>query len=80
MPSTTQSRLLVVDFTLYMRDDGRSQFEGITYATTRLVGWAVDAIAIEATLLTDYRKSSGGNAISWTTWSADSSALTLRRR
>jgi hypothetical protein len=70
----------LVDFTLYMRDDGRSQFEGITYATTRLVGWAVDAGTIEATLLTDYQKSSGGNSITWTTWSADSSALTLRRR
>jgi hypothetical protein len=79
--SDTQRRTdgLVV-FTLFMRDDGRSQVEGITYATTRLVGQVANATTIEATLLTDYQRSSGGNSISWTTWTADSSALTLHRR
>jgi hypothetical protein len=79
--SDTQRRTdgLVV-FTLFMRDDGRSQVEGITYATTRLVGQATDATTIEATLVTDYQRSSGGSSISWTTWSGDSSAVTLRRR
>lgn len=70
----------LVNFTLYVRVDGLSQAAGITYATTRLVGRAVDDGTIEATLLTDYQRSSGGSSISWTTWSADSSAVTLRRR
>jgi hypothetical protein len=67
-------------FTLYMRDDGLSPLDRITYATRRLVGQATDAGTIEATLFTDYQRSSGGSSISWTTWSADSSVLTLRRR
>jgi len=79
--SDTQRRTdgLVV-FTLFIRDDGRSQFEGITYATTRLVGQAANATTIEAYLVTDYQRSSGGNSISWTTWTGDSTTLTLHRR
>jgi len=79
--SDTQRRTdgLVV-FTLFMRDDGLSQTEGVTYATTRLVGQAVNDTTIDATLVTDYQRSSGGSSISWTTWSGDSSTLTLYRR
>ena len=79
--SDTQRRtdgLLV--FTLFVRDDGRSQVEGITYATTRLVGQVANDTTINAYLVTDYMRSSGGNSISWTTWTGDSTALTLHRR
>lgn len=69
-----------VDFTLFVRDDGLSAVDGGTDATTRLVGNVVDAATIEALLVTDYVKSSGGNSIRWTTWSADSSSVTLHRR
>lgn len=69
-----------VDFTLFVRDDGLSAVDGGTDATTRLVGNVADATTIEALLVTDYAKSSGGNSIRWTTWSADSSRITLHRR
>ena len=67
-------------FTLFVRDDGLSQADGVTYATTRLVGQVANDTTMEATLLTDYARSSGGNSISWTTWTGDSTALTLHRR
>jgi hypothetical protein len=67
-------------FTLFVRDDGLSQAEGVTYATTRLVGQVVNATTIEATLVTDCARSSGGSSITWTTWSQDSTTLTLYRR
>ena len=67
-------------FTLFVRDDGLSQAGGVTYATTRLVGQVTNATTIEATLVTDYARSSGGNSISWTTWTGDSTTLTLYRR
>jgi hypothetical protein len=70
----------IVSFTLYMKDNGVSPLDTITYATTRLVGQAVDASTIDARLLTDYQRSSGGSSVSWTTWTADISTLTLRRR
>ena len=73
--SDTQRRtdgLLV--FTLFGRDDG------VTYTTTRLVGQVANATTIEATLVTDYARSSGGNSITWTTWTGDSTTLTLYRR
>jgi len=67
-------------FTLFVRDDGLSQADGVTYATTRLVGQVANATTIEATLVTDYARSSGGNSITWTTWTEDSTTLTLYRR
>jgi len=67
-------------FTLFVRDDGLSQADGVTYATTRLVGQVANGTTIEATLVTDYARSSGGNSITWTTWTGDSTALTLYRR
>jgi hypothetical protein len=67
-------------FTLFVRDNGLSQADGVTYATTRLVGQVANDTTIEATLLTDYARSSGGNSISWTTWTQDSSELTLHRQ
>ena len=73
--SDTQRRtdgLLV--FTLFGRDDG------VTYTTTRLVGQVANTTTIEATLVTDYARSSGGNSITWTTWTGDSTTLTLYRR
>jgi len=67
-------------FTLFVRDDGLSQAAGVTYATTRLVGQVVNATTIDAALVTDYARSSGGNSITWTTWTQDSTTLTLYRR
>ena len=67
-------------FTLFVRDDGLSQADGVTYATTRLVGQVANATTIDATLVTDYARSSGGNSITWTTWTQDSTTLTLYRR
>jgi hypothetical protein len=67
-------------FILFVRDDGLGPLNGVTYATRRLVGQVVDANTIEATLMTDYARSSGGNSISWTTWTQDSTTLTLNRR
>ena len=67
-------------FTLFVRDDGLSQADGVTYATTRLVGQVANATTIAATLVTDYARSSGGNSITWTTWSGDSTTLMLYRR
>jgi hypothetical protein len=61
-------------FTLFGRDDG------VTYTTTRLVGQVANATTIDVMLVTDYARSSGGNSISWTTWSQDSTTLTLYRR
>ena len=61
-------------FALFGRDDG------VTYASTRLVGQVANETTIEATLVTDYARSSGGNSITWTTWTADSTTLTLYRR
>ena len=61
-------------FTLFGRDDG------VTYATTRLVGQVGNATTIEVTLVTDCARSSGGNSITWTTWTGDSTTLTLYRR
>lgn len=79
--SDTERRLdgLMV-FILFVRDDGLSQTAGPTYTTRRLVGQVVDATTIEATLMTDFARSSGGNSISWTTWTADSTTLTLHRQ
>jgi hypothetical protein len=79
--SDTQRRTdgLVV-FTLFVRDDGLSQAVGVTYATTRLVGQVANDTTIKAMLVTDYQRSSGGNSITWTTWTGDSTALTLYRR
>ena len=79
--SDTQRRTdgLVV-FTLFARDDGLGPTDTVTYATTRLVGQVANATTIEATLVTDYARSSGGNSISWTTWTGDSTTLTLYRR
>ena len=79
--SDTQRRTdgLVV-FTLFVRDNGLSPADTVTYATTRLVGQVADATTIEATLVTDYARSSGGNSITWTTWTGDSTTLTLYRR
>lgn len=70
----------LVAFTLFVRDDGLSQVDGVTYATTRLVGQVANATTIEAMLVTDYARSSGGNSITWTTWTGDSTTLTLYRR
>ncbi len=67
-------------FTLFVRDDGLSQADGVTYATTRLVGQVANATTIEATLVTDYARSSGGSSITWTTWTDDSVTLTLYRQ
>jgi hypothetical protein len=66
-------------FALFMREDRVSQAD-VTYATTRLVGHVVDATTIEATLVTDYARSTGVSSNTWTTWSGDSSAVTLHRR
>jgi hypothetical protein len=79
--SDTQRRAdgLVV-FTLFGRDDGGSPGDTVTYATTRLVGQVVDETAIEAYVVTDYARSSGGISNTWTTWTADSTTLTLYRR
>jgi hypothetical protein len=70
----------LVDFRLFLRDDGVSQVDGGTYATTRLVGQVANANTIEATLMTEYARSSGGNSITWTTWTGDSTTITLHRR
>ena len=67
-------------FTLFVRDDGLGPANGVTYTTRRLVGQVVDANTIAATVMTDYARSSGGNSISWTTWTQDSTTLTLYRR
>ena len=64
---------------LFMREEG-SYATSVTYATTRFVGRAENDSTIQGTLLTEYQQSSGGSSISWTTWSADSSTITLRRR
>jgi hypothetical protein len=79
--SDTQRRAdgLVV-FTLFVRDDGLSPADTVTYATTRLVGQVANVTTIEATLVTDYARSSGGSSITWTTWTGDSTTLTLHRR
>jgi hypothetical protein len=79
--SDTQRRAdgLVV-FTLFVRDDGLSPADTVTYATTRLVGQVANVTTIEATLVTDYARSSGGSSITWTTWTGDSTTLTLYRR
>ena len=79
--SDTQRRTdgLVV-FTLFARDNGLGPTDTVTYATTRLVGQAANPTTIDAYIVTDYQRSSGGNSISWTTWTGDSSALTLHRR
>ena len=81
LASDTQRRTdgLVV-FTLFMRDNGISPADTVTYATTRLVGQVANATTIEATLLTDYQRNSGGNSMTWTTWTGDSTALTLYRQ
>ena len=67
-------------FTLFVRDDGLSPADTVTYASTRLVGQVANAATIEATLVTDYARSSGGSSITWTTWTGDSTTLTLYRR
>ena len=67
-------------FTLFVRDNGLGPADTVTYATTRLVGQAANATTINAYIVTDYQRSSGGSSISWTTWTGDSSALTLHRR
>lgn len=67
-------------FTLFARDNGLSPADTVTYATTRLVGQVANATTIEATLVTDYARSSGGNSITWTIWTGDSTTLTLYRR
>ena len=68
------------DFSLFTRDNGVNALDTVTYATTRLVGRAVDDRTIDAALWIDYQRSSGGSSVSWTTWRADSSAITLRRK
>lgn len=81
LASDTQRRTdgLIV-FTLFGRDDGLGPADTVTYATTRLVGQVANATTIEAYLVTDYARSSGGSSITWTTWTGDSTTLTLYRR
>ena len=62
-----------VIFVVFRRDDG------VTYATTNLVGQVTDATTIRATLYTNYAQTSDGGS-SWTTWTADSATLTLHRQ
>lgn len=64
----------LIGFDLFLRDDGE------TYAKTRLVGRVATATTIDASLFTEYQRSSGGDTITWTTWTADSATLVLRRR
>ena len=61
-------------FTLFAWDDG------VTYAATRLVGQVTNDTTVDATLVTDCARSSGGNSVSWTTWTGDSTTLTLYRQ
>ena len=77
---TQRRRDGLVFFTLLSGDDSIDQVHGGTYWTRNLSGRIVDTQTIEATIFTDYQRSSGGSSISWTTWSADSSAITLHRR
>ena len=77
---TQRRRDGLVLFIVYAHDDFSGPQNVATYSKTLLVGRTVDATTIDATLHTEYMRSSGGNSISWTTWSADSSRLTLRRR
>jgi len=69
----TRRRDAEVIFVVLRRDDG------VTYATTNLVGQVTDATTIRATLYTNYAQTLDGGS-SYTTWTADSSTLTLRRR
>ena len=70
----------LVAFDLFQRDDFATEPERPTYAKTRLVGQLTDEGTIEATIFTEYQQSSGGSSVTWTTWSADSSAIALHRR
>ena len=67
-------------FTLFVRDNGLSPADTVTYTTARLVGQVANATTIEAYIVTDCARSSGGNSITWTTWTGDSTTLTLYRR
>ena len=67
-------------FTLFGWDNGLSPADTVMYATTRLVGQVANATTIEAYIVTDYARSSGGSSITWTTWTGDSTTLTLYRR
>ena len=67
-------------FGLFTRDNGVSALDTVTYASTSFTGRRVDNSTIQGAIWTDYRRSSGGPSVSWTTWRADSSAITLRRK
>ena len=67
-------------FGLLTRDNGISALDTVTYATTSFTGRRVDNSTIRGAIWTDYQRSSGGPSVSWTTWRADSSAITLRRK